>query len=267
MSNKTKRKGQTAVAPKPYQAQGKQKQASNGQGAQARAQTQTQPRPQSQAPVQTKPQPKVVDPVEQEAKRTARMEKQAAQRAAAERRKRTRMIRRYGIIGAIVVVLIGTFVALYINEASKPGESIPAMANRQHLDPGQLSGIQYNSEPPTNGPHSEAVPSFKIYTEPITNELALHGLEDGGVIINYQPELDQPTVDKLAAIATSYLEIGGGRSHVIMYPYPGLSNPVVLRAWRRLDRLSEFDEPRIRKFIDAYVGIDHHESSEGRRIP
>jgi hypothetical protein len=195
------------------------------------------------------------------------MEKQALFRAAAERRKRMRTIRRYGIMGAIAVVLVGIFVALYISEASKPGESVAAMANRSHLGDGQLSGIPYNSEPPTNGPHSEAVPQFKVYTEPITNELAIHGLEDGGVIMNYQPELDKDTVDKMAAIATSYLEIGGGRSHVIMYPYPGLSDPVVLRAWRRLDRLPVFDEPRIRKFIDAYVGIDHHEGSEGRRIP
>jgi hypothetical protein len=139
------------------------------------------------------------------------------------------------------------------------------MASRQHIQPGQT--IQYNVDPPTNGPHVEAVPQFKIYTEPITNELAMHGLEDGGVIINYRPDLDKPTVDRLAAITTSYLELGGGRSHVILQPYPNLSHPIVLTTWRRIDRLDAFDEPRIRRFVDAYVGIDHHEGTEGKRIP
>jgi hypothetical protein len=182
-----------------------------------------------------------------------------------DRRRRARKIRQYGIIGGIVVVMVGIFIALYISEASKPGESVTAMASRSHIDPGTT--IEYNTTPPTNGPHVGSVPQFKIYTEPITNELAVHGLEDGGVIINYHPDLDKPTVDKLAAIATSYIEIGGGRSHVIMAPYPNLSHPIVLTTWRRWDRLPAFDEARIRRFIDAFVGIDHHESTEGRRIP
>jgi hypothetical protein len=175
------------------------------------------------------------------------------------------MIRRYGIIGAIVVVLVGTFAALYINEASKPGERVSIMAS-QHLGANVPSPVQYNSDPPTSGPHHEFPPQFKIYTEPMTKELAIHGLEDGGVIINYHPDLDTPTVDKLGAIATSYLEQGGYMSHVIMTPYPDLSHPIVLTAWGRILRLQAFDEPRIREFINAYVGWDHHAGQEGKRV-
>jgi hypothetical protein len=133
------------------------------------------------------------------------------------------------------------------------------MAERNHLEGGQLYAGNYNSDPPTSGPHSQAVPAFKIYTEPITKELQIHGLEDGGVIIHYKPDLDKPTVDRLGVIATSYLEQSSPRNHVIMAPYPNLSHPIVLTAWGRIDRLDVFDEARIRRFIDAYVGIDHHE--------
>ena len=41
------------------------------------------------------------------------------------------------------------------------------------------------------------------------------------------------------------------------------TDPIVLTAWGRQDRMAAVDEARIRKFIDEYVGIDHHEGSEG----
>lgn len=45
------------------------------------------------------------------------------------------------------------------------------------------------------------------------------------------------------------------------------ANPIVLTAWRRIARLGSFDDARIRRFIEAYEGIDHHEeSATGPRI-
>lgn len=147
------------------------------------------------------------------------------------------------------------------------GEKVPAMETRQHLPAGTTSPLPYNSDPPTNGPHVDSLPEWKVYSTPITKELAVHGLEDAGVIINYAPDLDKASVDKLASIATSYIELGGGRGRVIMTPYPNLSHPIVLTAWGRIDRLNVLDEAEIRRFINEYVGIDHHEGTEGRRIP
>ena len=94
----------------------------------------------------------------------------------------------------------------------------------------------------------------------------MHGLEDGGVVINYQPDLDKATVDKLAEIANLYIKTPG-KENIIMSPYPGLSNPIVLTTWGRMDRLDTLDETRIRAFVDAYVNIDHHENSDGQRLP
>jgi hypothetical protein len=257
LSNRTKRKGQGAVAPRP--AQGSKGQTQPRQQAAA-----ARPQPATQPVAQPKPRP-VVDTAAQAERRTARMERQEMFRAAAEKRRRMKQIRRYGIIGAIVVVLLGTFAALYIAEASKPGESVPLMAT-QHLGANVASPVEYNSDPPTSGPHYEIAPAFKIYSEPITKEIAVHGLEDGGVIINYRPDLDKPTVDKLAAIATSYIEREGYQNHVLMAPYPDLSHPIVLTAWRRIQRFDALDEAKMRTFIDAYVGWDHHAGREGRRV-
>ena len=205
--------------------------------------------------------------LDQAAKREARLERQAAARAAGERRRRKQAIQRYAIIIAALIVVLGGATALLMRELNKPGQQMAAMPIRNHLGPGELYAGQYNSDPPTNGPHSEQVPAFKVYSEPITKELQLHGLEDGGVAINYRPDLDKATVDRLAGLATSYIEKQGGAGHVLMSPYPNLTNAIVLTSWRRMDRLDTFDEARIRRFIDEYVGIDHHEGSEGKRLP
>jgi hypothetical protein len=197
------------------------------------------------------------------------MNRQAEARAAAERRRRMKDLRRYGIIAAVVLVLIGIGVALYMNEANKPGQAVSAMANRSHIPANSVSPAPYNTDPPTNGPHVDQLPEWKVYTTPITNELAVHGLEDGAVIINYKSSLDKESVDKLASIATSYIQIGGGRGRVVMTPHDsaGMTDPIVLTTWTRIDRLGTVDEARIRRFIDTYVGIDHHEGREGVRIP
>jgi hypothetical protein len=231
-------------------------------------QRQAQQSPQSQQPRPALQAAPTQSQLDQAAKREARMERQAAARAAGERRRRKQAMQRYAIITAVLIVLLGGATALLMRELNKPGQSVAAMPVRNHLGPGELYAGEYNSDPPTSGPHSEQLPQFKVYTEPITKELQLHGLEDGGVMIHYKPDLDKATVDRLAGLATSYIERGpGGGSHVLMAPYPNLSHPIVLTAWRRIDRLDVFDEARIRRFVDEYVGIDHHEGSEGRRIP
>jgi hypothetical protein len=193
------------------------------------------------------------------------MQRQAQARAEAERRKRTQRIRTYGIVAALVLIVAALGGWLILREAGKPGQAVEVMGIRNHVADGEAH-VPYNSDPPTSGPHVGSVPAFIVYTQPITKELQVHGLEDGGVVINYKPDLDQPTVDKLASLARLY-ESTPGKGHVLMSPYPGLSNAIVLTTWGRIERLDAFDEPRIRAFIDAFVNIDHHETTDGQRLP
>jgi hypothetical protein len=37
-----------------------------------------------------------------------------------------------------------------------------------------------------------------------------------------------------------------------------MDSPIALTAWTRMDKLTEVDEKRIVRFIEAYRGIDHH---------
>jgi hypothetical protein len=45
---------------------------------------------------------------------------------------------------------------------------------------------------------------------------------------------------------------------VVLAPYPTMKHRIALTAWTRIDTFEEFDEGRVRRFIDRYRGIDHH---------
>jgi hypothetical protein len=199
-------------------------------------------------------------------KREARIQRQAAARAEAAKRQRTTKIRNYGLAGVAVVAVVALIGWMIWREATKPGQAVQIMVERNHLASASEAHAAYSTTPPTSGPHTESVPAFRVYDEPLAPEEAVHGLEDGAVIINYRPDLEEATVTKLRDIANAYINTEG-KDHVIMTPYPGIAEPIVLTTWGRIDRLEALDESRVRAFIEAYVNIDHHEGTEGRKIP
>jgi len=204
-----------------------------------------------------------------EAKREAQMRRRMAAQEAALRRERQKSVRTLVLLIAMFMVVAGGASVFYLLEALKPppppppGQEVPNMYS-YHLTSGDEPHPTYTTDPPTSGPHIGQLAGWGVHTTVITKELAIHSLEDGGVNVNYRPDLDKATVDRLAALVKSYADLiteGSEDNHVLMYPYPGLSNPIVLTAWRRIDRLNAFDEARIKRFIDAYKGIDHHKES------
>jgi hypothetical protein len=59
-------------------------------------------------------------------------------------------------------------------------------------------------------------------------------------------------VSQLESVADRY------REGVLLAPYPGMDTQIALTAWNRIDRFEGFDEQRLVRFVDAYLGIDHH---------
>jgi hypothetical protein len=153
------------------------------------------------------------------------------------------------IAGVIVVAAaIGWFA--YRASADLPGEKFTDQGN-EHIQTASDPHVPYNSEPPTSGPHLPYIAPWGIHTRPITNELQVHNLEDGGVMVQYNCECPE-LVEKLRNIVRKY------DKQVILAPYPTMKSRIALTAWTRLEKLDEFDEKRIVRFIDAYRGIDHH---------
>lgn len=179
----------------------------------------------------------------------SRKEQRRAAHAAHRRRQRLKVVAWTG--GAVAVLALLIFLGVS-NAANRPGEPVPDMGNL-HIEEGTKSPVAYNSTPPTSGPHYDSLARWGVHTEPIPDELMVHNLEDGGVGIWYNcPDGCPELLDQLELIAADFHE------GVILAPYPGMDSPIALTAWTRIDKLDDFDEERILRFVKAFRGADHH---------
>lgn len=171
-------------------------------------------------------------------------------RAARERKAK---LRNYFLVAGGVLV-VGFIVFLVGSRMfNQPGELVTAQGN-SHVDEAQVEVFDYNSRPPTSGPHLGSILPWGIYNQPVSEGRQIHNLEDGGVGIWYDcpngcPEL----VAQLEGIVNDQ-----GKEGLIMAPYPDMETRIALTAWSRIDRLEGFDKERITNFVKAYRGIDHH---------
>ncbi len=181
----------------------------------------------------------------------------------------TQKIKKYTVLALMILVV---FVGGYwlVKEATKPqpGEFIADLGNK-HIQNITDEHEQYNSLPPTSGTHVGGKANWGISDSPIPDELQLHNLEDGGVMVQYnctpgksggesatpsaqETDTCNQLLDQLATVVKKYPD------KVAMAPYPKLDTNIALTAWSRIDKFNDFDEERIQKFIKAFKGIDHH---------
>jgi hypothetical protein len=167
-------------------------------------------------------------------------------------RRRQQRLRTVAILAAVgLLVAIVAFLAIR-DAANQPGERVPDMGNL-HIQDGEASPLAYNSTPPASGPHYGGLSAWGVHSEPIPDELVVHNLEDGGVAIWYDcPHGCDELVDQLESVVGNY------REGVLLAPYPGMDSQIALTAWTRIDKFDAFDEQRITRFVNAYLGDDHH---------
>ncbi len=166
------------------------------------------------------------------------------------RRQRRRL--GWGALGLALILVVGGAGWLYARVwAPLPGEFVPSLGNA-HIQTPETPHQPYNSDPPTSGPHLPYIAPWGIHGKPLSKELQVHNLEDGGVVVNYRPDCEAQVLDPLKTVVGRYAD------HVVLAPYPGLDRCIALTAWTRVEKLDQFDERRVTRFIDAYRGIDHH---------
>jgi hypothetical protein len=121
--------------------------------------------------------------------------------------------------------------------------------------------IDYNTSPPTNGPHYAIPALWGIYREPVSALRLVHNLEHGGIVIQYGADAAR---DELESLVDLYFEDPTG---VVVAPLPTLGNRFALSAWvtdddeqKRSRRLGSghlalchaFDDGAFSAFRDAY---------------
>ncbi|OME78720.1 hypothetical protein BK120_23600 [Paenibacillus sp. FSL A5-0031] len=183
--------------------------------------------------------------------RTNQVSKQARteqRRAHAEKQKMWRKI--LWIVGATILLIV--IILAFATRPPLPGESVKVMSDQSHISDASSPHDQYNSDPPTSGQHVTYSAPWGIHKEPLDNEVLVHNLEDGGIVIYYNKQIDEITISNLETIVEKYPE------SVIVNPYPEMKNAITLTAWGRIDRLDSFEQKRIVDFISAFKGKDHH---------
>lgn len=153
----------------------------------------------------------------------------------------TGLRRRLLWVGVVVLVLGGsTWIAVDLSRPEPPPppeleavETFPDMGV-QHLADGSPAP-EYNSNPPTSGPHAQAPAPCGIYRQPVPDVSQLHSMEHGAVVVQYDPNLSQDQVELLEDISWS------PAAEVIVAPRPGNPAPVALTAWTRRLLLDEVD--------------------------
>jgi hypothetical protein len=158
-------------------------------------------------------------------------------------------------VSILGVLAVGIFAYRALTK-EYPGRAVPTLGN-QHIASVDTPHVPYNTRPPTSGPHLPYLASWGIHDQPIPDELQVHNLEDGGVVVQYHCRDCDALVAQLRTLVSRYPD------KVILAPYPQMDARIALTAWGRIDTFNDFDEQRIVRFIEAFRGIDHHPRSFG----
>ncbi|WP_435196449.1 DUF3105 domain-containing protein [Natronomonas sp. EA1] len=124
----------------------------------------------------------------------------------------------------------------------------------QHVEAG--TEIEWDTSPPTSGPHYSTTVGAGFYTEPQPLGAVVHTLEHGGVVIYYDPAALTPEAEEsLRAYAQVHTDTWAS---VVVMPYPEGTDTggaaYTLTAWRHMYRMDEYDAETVRAFLAEYLG-------------
>jgi Protein of unknown function (DUF3105) len=198
------------------------------------------------------------------------MSRRAAQSRAGAAQRRARR-RSFLAVVAVVVALIVVAAAILILLSGKGGPDTEASAvknypypvqmfppdpgGRTHIPPGQP--YDYNSNPPTSGPHTSATATPGVHDEPVPKETLVHNMEHSQVVVWYNCNAPQPlNADACDALKQSLAGVVSDalqrNKKVVMTPYTEMDHTIALTAWQFLDAFDQFDGQRVRTFIDTF---------------
>jgi uncharacterized protein (DUF58 family) len=135
---------------------------------------------------------------------------------------------------------------------SGPGELQPDRGAR-HLPAGRSAPAGTPDSPPTSGPHrTERV---RADGRELSPDAALEALELGDVVIYYGGSEPPAALRRLQAdVAGPFSpELAAAGQAIVLARRPG-AHGVIATAWRRLLRVTDPADPRLRAFCEAWLG-------------
>jgi len=190
-------------------------------------------------------------------------QKQQAKRKQRQRKKQARSLF-YTVLAVVVIgaVLWGGYELLKSHDEAQAGTRV-ADQGRGHT-PGCRTG-NYNTTPPTSGCHAPTTAPWGVSQTQVPDEIQLHNLEHGGIMIQYRPNPVAGLGDDYLQSLEAYVREMRQQDRyckLLLAPYEGLQEPIALTAWNWILTLEEFDQALITQFIN-----DHIEQGPERGIP
>jgi hypothetical protein len=138
----------------------------------------------------------------------------------------------------------------------------PPLMPAQHVPIG--TDIQWDSNPPSSGPHFPIWAAYQAYTAPVPRGYYVHDEEHGAVVLLYRCDDGGGCPDVAAALQTvsdaipdDPLCTGAGqgiRVRTVITPDPLLDVPVAAAAWGWVYRAQCLDVPTLTAFAQAHYG-------------
>jgi hypothetical protein len=139
----------------------------------------------------------------------------------------------------------------HTNDVGLPGEDVPILFS-PHIASVASPHPPYNSEPPTSGPHVPQTVAPGVYRDAIPEEIQVHALEHGHVLLLYGPDASHDDIRVFEDAARRHPR------DVVVTPYPKLGSAVAMTAWGRIQRLDAVDRATVDRFITAFAGRYNH---------
>lgn len=177
----------------------------------------------------------------------------SASRSRRVRRRRSQLPLAWLIgFGALALLVVGQIVVNAVDAASLPGERFASQGN-VHVALGTVTP-PYNSDPPTSGWHTQELAPWGSHLEPLPDQMLVHNMEDGGVILWYAQGAPEENARHVAALQ----EIAGSYRSIVIVPRADMPTTYAFTAWQRLQRFDDIEPDAMRAFIAAYHGRDNH---------
>ena len=134
-----------------------------------------------------------------------------------------------------------------------PGQAFPDQG-AEHVSPAQARAADYNSDPPTSGPH---VPeSISRDQTRLGNDQILHALETGNVVLVYGAKKPSRRLQALAEEASGGPfdpALADAGQSVILARKAGTDGVIAL-AWRHRLRVPNSRDPELLRFVEFWLG-------------
>lgn len=139
-------------------------------------------------------------------------------------------------------------------------EETTAVADRTHIEDDNATPEEWNTDPPTSGPHFGQPVIWGEYEEPVQSARAVHNLEHGGIWISYGDDVPPAEVENLRGFYRS------DPVAMLLAPMPDLGDEIALAAWHIpaeeegeegeavgiIARCTRYDEAAFEEFRDEW---------------